>query len=65
MKHYINYLSRIINLKDINLFRITMEFAKKFMTEKAEKLNGKAAMLGMLALIGAYYFTGQIVPGIF
>ena len=24
-----------------------MEFAKKFMTEKAEKLNGKAAMLGM------------------
>jgi len=42
-----------------------MEFAKKFMTEKAEKLNGKAAMLGMFALIGAYYFTGQIVPGIF
>ena len=30
-----------------------MEFAKKFMTEKAEKLNGKAAMLGMFALIGA------------
>ncbi len=51
--------------KDINLFRIIMEFAKKFMTEKAEKLNGKAAMLGMFALIGAYYFTGQIVPGIF
>ena len=49
----------------INLFLINMEFAKKFMTEKAEKLNGKAAMLGMLALIGAYYFTGQIVPGIF
>ena len=42
-----------------------MEFAKKFMTEKAEKLNGKAAMLGMFALVGAYYFTGQIVPGIF
>jgi len=31
----------------------------------AEKLNGKAAMLGMFALIGAYYFTGQILPGIF
>ena len=41
-----------------------MEFAKKFMTEKAEKLNGKAAMLGIFALVGAYYFTGQIVPGI-
>ncbi len=39
-----------------------MEFFKKFMTEKAEKLNGKAAMLGMFALIGPYYFTGQIVP---
>ncbi len=42
-----------------------MEFAKKFMTEKAENLNGKAAMLGMFALIGAYYLTGQIVPCIF
>ena len=65
MKYYINYLSGIINFKVINLFRIIMEFAKKFMTEKAEKLNGKAAMLGMFALVGAYYFTGQIVPGIF
>ena len=27
-----------------------MEFVKKFMTEKAEKFNGKAAMLGMFAL---------------
>ena len=42
-----------------------MEFAEKFMTEKDEKLNGKSAMLGMLALVGAYYFTGQFVAGIF
>ena len=42
-----------------------MEFAKKSMTEKAQNLNGKAAMIEMFALIGAYYFTGQIVPGIF
>ena len=42
-----------------------MKFAKKIMTEKAEKLNGKVAMLGMFALVGAYYFTGQILPGIF
>ena len=34
-----------------------MEFAKKFMTEIVEKLNGKAAMLGMVALVGTYYFT--------
>jgi hypothetical protein len=34
-----------------------MEFVKKFMTEKAEKFNGKAAMLGMFALVGAYYLV--------
>ena len=49
----------------INYSYLTMEFVKKFMTEKAEKFNGKAAMLGMFALFGAYYFTGQIVPGFF
>ena len=48
-----------------NFIYFIMEFVKKFMTEKAEKFNGKAAMLGMFALVGAYYFTGQIVPGIF
>ena len=42
-----------------------MEFAKNSCLPKAEKLNVKAAMLGMFALIRAYYFTGQIVPGIF
>ena len=41
-----------------------MEFAIKFMTENAEKLNGKAPILGMFALFRDYYFTGQIVPGI-
>ena len=50
---------------DIKSNLLIMEFAKKFMTEKAEKLNGKVAMLGMFALVGAYYFTGQIVPGVF
>ena len=54
-EYFINIISNLL----------IMELAKKFMTEKAEKLNGKAAMLGMFALIGAYYFTGQIVPGIF
>jgi len=42
-----------------------MKFAKKFMIDKAEKLNGKAAMLGMFALMVAYYFTGQIFSEIF
>tara|TARA_B100000941_G_scaffold240746_1_gene184170 strand:+ start:411 stop:533 length:123 start_codon:yes stop_codon:yes gene_type:complete len=34
------------------------------MTEKAEKLYAKMAMLGFFALVGAYYFTGQILPDI-
>ena len=64
-KHYINRSLILINLYVCTISKFIMEFAKKFMTEKAEKFNGKAAMLGMFALVGAYYFTGQIVPGIF
>ena len=29
----------------------------------AEKLNGRFAMLGFVALVGAYLTTGQIIPG--
>ena len=29
----------------------------------AEKLNGRFAMMGFIALIGAYFTTGQIIPG--
>lgn len=32
--------------------------------EKAEKLNGRAAMLGVIAALGAYALTGQIIPGV-
>ncbi len=32
--------------------------------DKAEKLNGRLAMLGVIAALGAYALTGQIVPGI-
>tara|TARA_Y100000361_G_scaffold40938_1_gene35065 strand:- start:436 stop:576 length:141 start_codon:yes stop_codon:yes gene_type:complete len=31
----------------------------------AEELNGRLAMLGILAALGAYASTGQIIPGIF
>ena len=33
--------------------------------EKAERLNGRLAMLGVVAAIGAYAVTGQLIPGIF
>tara|TARA_X000000950_G_scaffold88585_1_gene111536 strand:- start:1816 stop:2007 length:192 start_codon:yes stop_codon:yes gene_type:complete len=32
---------------------------------EAEKANGRWAMLGFVALLGAYITTGQIIPGIF
>ncbi len=33
--------------------------------ETAERLNGRLAMLGFIAAIGAYALTGQIIPGVF
>jgi hypothetical protein len=32
--------------------------------ERAERLNGRLAMLGVMAALGAYAFTGQLIPGI-
>ena len=29
----------------------------------AEKINGRFAMIGFVALLGAYLSTGQIIPG--
>jgi len=35
------------------------------MTPEAEKFNGWMAMIGFVAAVGAYFTTGQIIPGIF
>ena len=32
--------------------------------EKAEQLNGRLAMLGVIAAIGAYSVSGQLIPGL-
>ena len=32
--------------------------------EKAEQLNGRFAMMGIIAALGAYAVTGQIIPGL-
>ena len=32
--------------------------------EKAEMLNGRVAMMGIIAALGAYATTGQIIPGL-
>jgi len=37
----------------------------KDQTPAAELLNGRLAMIGFVAAVGAYVTTGQIIPGIF
>ena len=44
-----------------------MTFDQKYTVnhnEKAEMLNGRVAMMGVIAALGAYATTGQIIPGI-
>ena len=44
-----------------------MSFDEKYTmshNEKAESLNGRLAMLGVIAALGAYALTGQIIPGV-
>ena len=44
----------------MEIIEVTEEHATK-----AERLNGRAAMLGFVAALGAYAVTGQIIPGVF
>jgi len=34
------------------------------MNERAERINGWAAMIGIIAAMGAYSVSGQIIPGV-
>ena len=51
-----------------NLFAVEPEMYTTEVTvnhnENAEKLNGRLAMLGVMAALGAYALTGQIIPGV-
>ena len=38
---------------------------ENFIMHNAEELNGRVAMLGIIAALGAYITTGQIIPGVF
>ena len=48
-----------------NQMKNTNTKVKKIEKEKvvAETLNGRFAMLGLIAAVGAYLTTGQIIPG--
>ena len=45
--------------------RIMNENEQHFLMEQAERTNGQLAMLGIIAALGAYATTGQLIPGIF
>ena len=49
----------------VNNYIIKMTKPKIIEKEKlvAEQLNGRFAMLGFIAAVGAYLTTGQIIPG--
>ena len=36
----------------------------KIFTERAERINGWAAMIGIVAAMGSYLISGQIIPGV-
>ena len=44
---------------------IMNEQEENFLMEQAERTNGQLAMIGIIAALGAYATTGQIIPGIF
>ena len=46
----------------IPVFSMKKEIEKEKLV--AEKLNGRLAMLGIIAGLGAYLTTGQIIPGL-
>ncbi len=63
----------LVNLKIIShmysyLLQVYGNLKNKKTIEKeklvAETLNGRFAMIGLIAALGAYLTTGQIIPGI-
>ena len=42
-----------------------VEVISQLYFENAERVNGQLAMIGIIAALGSYIFTGQIIPGIF
>ena len=45
--------------------RLMNDNEENFLMEQAERTNGQLAMIGIVAALGAYVTTGQIIPGVF
>jgi len=54
-----------LNYSSSNPMTNSIKNVKKIEKEKvvAETLNGRFAMIGLIAAVGAYLTTGQIIPG--
>ena len=54
-----------LNYSSSNPMTNSIQNVKKIEKEKvvAETLNGRFAMIGLIAAVGAYLTTGQIIPG--
>ena len=51
--------------KNIHATEPQIEVIEQPYFENAERVNGQLAMIGFIAAIGSYIFTGQIIPGLF
>ena len=51
----------------VSLDKLSLEYSEmtKLFSDFAERANGRYAMLGFVAALGAYATTGQIIPGVF
>lgn len=49
--------------KEPKMYISEEDMTKAPYNERAELLNGRLAMLGIVAAFGAYALTGQIIPG--
>ena len=63
MVHFFTSFNKSVTI--VNNYIIKMTKPKIIEKEKlvAEQLNGRFAMLGFIAAVGAYLTTGQIIPG--
>tara|TARA_Y100000589_G_scaffold289638_1_gene291859 strand:+ start:247 stop:507 length:261 start_codon:yes stop_codon:yes gene_type:complete len=54
-----------LNYSSLNSMKNSIKNSKTIEKEKvvAETLNGRFAMIGLIAAVGAYLTTGQIIPG--
>ena len=58
----INFTPNLMNDTEVIQLQAPTEYT---MNDNAELQNGRWAMLGIVAALGAYATTGQIIPGIF